>query len=79
MFPIHTLPDPSPYAVATPPETTPAACPEPETPPKRDGTGPHLGLRRAWYNDLSHDITDNTLFRLLLIALVIDWFYRRVY
>jgi len=41
--------------------------------PVMDGTGAHLDLRNPWYNDLSHEITDSTLFRLLLIYMVVDF------
>lgn len=42
---------------------------------KLDGTGPHLGLQTPWYNDLSHDITDSSIFRILLIIMVVDYIY----
>ena len=43
-----------------------------------DGTGAHLGLRNPWWNDLSHEITDSTIFRLLLIAMVVDWVLKKL-
>lgn len=43
-----------------------------------DGTGAHLGLRDPWYNSLSHQITDNTVFRLLLIVMVVDWVIKKL-
>ena len=46
--------------------------------PVRDGTGAHLKLRAPWYNDLSHEITDSTIFRLLLIAMVVDWILKNL-
>ena len=33
-------------------------------------------LISPWYNDLSHDITDSTVFRVLLIAVVFDHVWR---
>ena len=42
---------------------------------KLDGTGPHLGLQSPWWNDLSHDITDSSIFRILLIIMVLDYIY----
>lgn len=45
-------------------------CPR-DNQPVRDGTGAHLGLR-PWYNDLSHEITDSSLFRILLIIVVAE-------
>jgi hypothetical protein len=38
--------------------------PEPETTP--------------WYNDLSHEITDSTIFRWVLIIVVFDYIWRRL-
>lgn len=46
--------------------------------PVMDGTGAHLGLRAPWWNDLSHEITDSTIFRLLLIAMVVDWILKQL-
>ena len=46
--------------------------------PVMDGTGAHLGLRNPWWNDLSHEITDSTIFRLLLIAMVVDWVLKKL-
>lgn len=48
------------------------SCPR-DNVPVLDGTGEHLELRAPWYNDLSHEITDSTLFRLLLIYMVVDY------
>lgn len=33
-------------------------------------------ILNPWYNDLSHDITDSTVFRLLLIVVVFDYIWR---
>lgn len=49
-----------------------ASCPR-DNVPVLDGTGEHLQLRNPWYNDLSHEITDSTIFRLLLIVMVVDY------
>ena len=46
--------------------------------PVMDGTGAHLGLRNPWWNDLSHEITDSTIFRWLLILMVVDWVLKRL-
>lgn len=71
MFPIQLLiPEPTP----TP---TPDRCPT-DGVRKMDGTGAHLGLRNPWYNDLSHDITDSTLFRIILIFVVLDHVIQRL-
>jgi len=51
-------------------------CPR-DNNPVRDGTGAHLGLR-PWYNDMSHDLTDSTLFRILLICIAIDWILHKM-
>ena len=56
---------------------TPDGCVNDNT-PARDGTGAHLGLRNPWWNDLSHEITDSTIFRLLLIAMVVDWVLKKL-
>jgi hypothetical protein len=42
--------------------------PEPEPEP----------IKAAWYNDLSHDITDSTVFRWILIIVVFDYIWRRL-
>ena len=52
-------------------------CPR-DNEPAMDGTGAHLGLRNPWWNDLSHEITDSTIFRLLLIAMVVDWVLKKL-
>lgn len=33
-------------------------------------------ILNPWYNDLSHDITDSTVFRVLLIIVVFDHVWR---
>ena len=33
-------------------------------------------ILNPWYNDLSHDITDSTVFRVLLIVIVFDYIWR---
>ena len=43
-----------------------------------DGTGAHLRLRAPWYNDLSHEITDSTIFRILLIVMVVEWILKKI-
>jgi len=35
-----------------------------------------LQVTNPWYNDLSHDITDSTVFRCLLILVVFDHVWR---
>ena len=62
----------------TPVYPTPAECPKPETGRIGNGQGPKLGLRRPWYNDLSHEITDSTPFRILMIVICIDWIAKRL-
>jgi len=56
---------------------TPIECPT-DGVRKLDGTGPHLGLRNPWYNDLSHDITDSTIFRVLLIIMILEWVFKKL-
>ena len=31
-----------------------------------------------WYNDLSHTITDSTIFRLILIYIVVEWIIKKL-
>lgn len=31
-----------------------------------------------WYNDLSHLITDSTIFRLILIVIVVEWIFKNL-
>ena len=45
---------------------------------KLDGTGPHLGLQAPWWNDDIHTLTDSTLFRWLLVVVVIDHIWQRL-
>lgn len=33
-------------------------------------------IPKPWYNDLSHDITDSTVFRWILIIVVFDYIWR---
>lgn len=56
----------------TPP---PAECPM-DGEPKMDGTGAHLGLRDPWWNSGIHDLTDSSLFRWILLFVVIDYVYK---
>ena len=56
---------------------TPEGCIN-DNDPKMDGTGAHLGLRNPWWNDWSHTVTDNTIFRLLLIYIVIEWIFKKL-
>lgn len=57
--------------------TTIDGCPR-DNMPAMDGTGAHLGLRRPWWNELSHEITDSSIFRILLIMMVIDWILKQL-
>ena len=50
-----------------------AATPEPVVFDVQDVPAPVVPDSHPWYNDLSHTITDSTLFRILLIIMVIDW------
>jgi len=57
---------------------TPVECPKPETERLGGGQGPHLGLRTPWYNDLSHEVTDSTSFRILIIIISLDWIAKKL-
>ena len=59
-------------------DPTPVECPKPETDRIGNGQGPKLGFRRPWYNDLSHEITDSTPFRILMIVICIDWIAKKL-
>ena len=52
-------------------------CPR-DNKPAREGSGAHLGLRNPWWNDASHTVTDSTIFRLLLILMVVDFVLKKI-
>ena len=49
------------------------AAPEPVVFDIPDVPAPAMVDAHPWYNDLSHEITDSTWFRILLIIVVVDW------
>lgn len=49
------------------------AIPMVETTAITDTCTPCGSSSNPWYNDLSHDITDSTIFRIILIIMVVDY------